>query len=225
MTSFQAVQAVRPSYATPNVPARPQVDAADLMAQMGVRMTFAKDEEIYGQDEDADLIYRVISGAVRTSRLLSDGRRQIGGFYDADELFGIEAGPIHRYAAEAVSDCVILVVKASALRAASGDEAYQRLTWLATNQELDRTQEHLLLLGRKTACERVASFLMGLADRRRTEAVNLPMGRQDMADYLGLTIETVSRMLTQLQSALVVEFASTREFRIANRGALARMAE
>jgi CRP/FNR family nitrogen fixation transcriptional regulator len=55
--------------------------------------------------------------------------------------------------------------------------------------------------------------------------VNLPMGRQDMADYLGLTIETVSRMLTQLQNTLVVEFASTREFRIANRVALARMAE
>jgi CRP/FNR family nitrogen fixation transcriptional regulator len=216
------LHAVRESYAAPAL--RPHAEAAELMAQLGVRLTFAKDEEIYGQDEDADLIYRVISGAVRTSRVLSDGRRQIGGFYDASELFGTEAGPTHRYAAEAVGDCVILVLKASALRAAAGDEAFQRLVWTATNRELDRTQEHLLLLGRKTACERVASFLMGLADRRATEAVNLPMGRQDMADYLGLTIETVSRMLTQLQTALVVEFASTREFRIANRGALARMA-
>lgn len=222
MTSFQAV---RETFATTTYPVKSHTEAADLMAQMGVRMTFAKDEEIYGQDEDADLIYRVISGAVRTSRVLSDGRRQIGDFYDADEMFGIEAGATHRYSAEAISDCVILVTKASALRAAAGDEAYQRLVWAAANHELDRTQEHLLLLGRKTACERVASFLMGLADRRRTEAVNLPMGRQDMADYLGLTIETVSRMLTQLQGALVVEFASTRQFRIANRVALARMAE
>ena len=221
MTSFQAV---RESYASATTQVKPHAEATDLMAQMGLRMTFAKDEEIYGQDEDADLIYRVVSGAVRTSCVLSDGRRQIGGFYDADELFGIEAGPTHRYAAEAVSDCVVLVLKASALRAAGGDEAFQRLVWAATNRELDRTQEHLLLLGRKTACERVASFLMGLADRRHAEAVNLPMGRQDMADYLGLTIETVSRMLTQLQAALVVEFASTREFRVANRGALARMA-
>lgn len=219
MTPFQSA---RESHIAPGP--RPHAEAQDLMAQMGVRMTFAKDEEIYGQDEDADLIYRVISGAVRTSRVLSDGRRQIGGFYDADDLFGIEAGSTHRYAAEAVSDCIILVLKASALRAAAGDEAFQRLVWAATSQELDRTQEHLLLLGRKTACERVASFLIGLADQRRSEAVNLPMGRQDMADYLGLTIETVSRMLTQLQGALVVEFATTREFRIANRGALARMA-
>ena len=218
-------QATRETYAAPAALAPPPSEASDVMAQMGVRMTFAKDEEIYGQDEHADLIYRVISGAVRTSRVLSDGRRQIGGFYDADELFGIEAGSTHRYGAEAVSDCVILVLKASALRAAAGDDAFQRLVWAATNQELDRTQEHLLLLGRKTACERVASFLMGLADRRRTEAVNLPMGRQDMADYLGLTIETVSRMLTQLQGALVVEFASARQFRISNRVALARLAE
>lgn len=218
-------QAVRETYAAPTAHPKPHAAATDLMGQMGVRMTFSKDEEIYGQDEDADLIYRVISGSVRTSRVLSDGRRQIGGFYDADELFGIEAGATHRYAAEAVSDCVILVLKTSALRAAAGDDAFQRLVWGATNQELDRTQEHLLLLGRKTACERVASFLMGLADRRHTEAVNLPMGRQDMADYLGLTIETVSRMLTQLQGALVVEFANTREFRVANRGALARLAQ
>jgi CRP/FNR family nitrogen fixation transcriptional regulator len=221
MTPFQTA---RESHTAPLGQAKANAEAPDLMAQMGVRMTFAKDEEIYGQDEDADLIYRVISGTVRTSRVLSDGRRQIGGFYDTDELFGIEAGSTHRYAAEAVGDCVILVLKASALRAAAGDEAFQRLVWAATNRELDRTQEHLLLLGRKTACERVASFLMSLADQRRTEAVNLLMGRQDMADYLGLTIETVSRMLTQLQGALVVEFASTREFRVANRVALARMA-
>ena len=140
-------------------------------------------------------------------------------------MFGVEASGHHRFSAEALSDCIILVVKASALRAAAGDAAFDRMTWAATNRELDRTQDHLLLLGRKTASERVASFLMDLANRRATEAVTLPMGRQDMADYLGLTIETVSRMLTQLQSALVVEFAGARSFKIRNRCALARMAE
>lgn len=206
-------------------PQAPAGSAADIMSQLGARMAFAKDEEIYGQDEDADLIYRVVSGAVRTSRVMSDGRRQIGDFYYADEMFGVEAGDRHRFSAEALSDCVILVLKASALRAAAGDDAYERLIRSATRQELDRTQEHLLLLGRKTACERVASFLMGLANHGRSDAINLPMGRQDMADYLGLTIETVSRMLTQLQGALVVEFAGAREFRVSNRLALARLAE
>ncbi|WP_421932863.1 helix-turn-helix domain-containing protein [Phenylobacterium sp.] len=198
--------------------------ANDIMARMGVRMTFAKDEEIYGQDEEADFIYRVVSGAVRTSRLMSDGRRQIGGFYYAEETFGVETNGLHRFSAEALSDCVVLVLKASALRSAVGEDAFQRLVWAETNRELSRTQDHLLLLGRKTASEKVASFLMELADRRSAEAVTLPMGRQDMADYLGLTIETVSRMLTQLQSALVVEFTGARRFRVNNRGALARMA-
>ncbi|MDO8379058.1 helix-turn-helix domain-containing protein [Phenylobacterium sp.] len=198
--------------------------ANDVMSRMGVRMTFAKDEEIYGQDEEADFIYRVVSGAVRTSRLMSDGRRQIGGFYYAEETFGVETNGLHRFSAEALSDCVVLVLKASALRSAVGEDAFQRLVWAETNRELSRTQDHLLLLGRKTASEKVASFLMELAERRSAEAVTLPMGRQDMADYLGLTIETVSRMLTQLQSALVVEFTGARRFRVNNRGALARMA-
>lgn len=197
----------------------------DVLSQMGVRLPFAKDEEIYGQDEDADLIYRVVSGAVRTSALMSDGRRQIGGFYYADEIFGLEAGQRHRFSAEALSDCVILVLKISALRVAVGEGALDRLVSGATNRELDRVQDHVLLLGRKTACERVASFLIGLADRRRADVVILPMGRQDMADYLGLTIETVSRMLTQLQLSLVVEFSGARQFRISNRGALARLAD
>lgn len=199
--------------------------ATDIMSQMGVRIAFEKDEEIYGQDEDADLIYRVVSGGVRTSRLMVDGRRQVGGFYYPDELFGVESGERHRFSAEALSNCVILVLKSSALRSAAGDGAFDNLVSAARNRELDRTQDHVLLLGRKMACERVASFLMELADRRRTEAVTLPMGRQDMADYLGLTIETVSRMLTQLQAALVVEFAGSRQFRISNRCALASLAE
>jgi CRP/FNR family nitrogen fixation transcriptional regulator len=86
-----------------------------------------------------------------------------------------------------------------------------------------RTQEHLLLLGRKTACEKVASFLLDLADRGRGELTVLPMGRQDMADYLGLTIETVSRMLTQLQAEGLVEFFGNRRFRIRRQAGLARL--
>lgn len=200
------------------------VGDADPFDGLGVRMSFAKDEEVYGQDEDADMIYRVVSGVVRTSRVMGDGRRQIGEFYYAGELFGLETGPEHRFAAEALSDCVILVIKRGALRSAGYGPALETLIWTATVRELERTREHLLLLGRKTACEKVASFLVDLADRGMADTVDLPMGRQDMADYLGLTIETVSRMLTQLQVRAVVEFAGARQFRIKNRGALERMA-
>jgi len=88
---------------------------------------------------------------------------------------------------------------------------------------VERTQEHLLLLGRKTACEKVASFLLDLADRFKAEVTTLPMGRQDMADYLGLTIETVSRMVTQLQADGLVEFCGCRRFKIKHRAGMARL--
>jgi CRP/FNR family nitrogen fixation transcriptional regulator len=200
------------------------VDATlDLLDRMGVRMAFAKDEEIYGQDEDADLVYRVLEGAVRTTRLMSDGRRQIGDFYRKGDLFGFETGPSHRFSAEALQDTVILVLKRSALKSAGGD--LERLTWAANNRELDRAQTHLMVLGRKTACEKVASFLLDLMQDAPGVTVELPMGRQDMADYLGLTIETVSRMISHLQANHTVCFSATRQFRVLNLAALARMAE
>jgi CRP/FNR family nitrogen fixation transcriptional regulator len=198
----------------------------DVMSQMGLRMSFSRDEEIYGQDEPADLVYRVVEGAVRTTRLLSDGRRQIGDFYFAGELFGLEPGEEHRFSAEALGDCVVQVLKRSALRSlAHNDPAIERMISRATARELDRAQDHVLLLGRKTACERVASLLMRLATRGQDATAELPMGRQDMADYLGLTIETVSRMLSQLQTAAIVQFTGLRVFHISNRAALARLAE
>lgn len=195
----------------------------EILDHAAVRMTFAKDEEIYGQEEEADLIYRVVSGVVRTARFLSDGRRQVGGFYRAGELFGLEMGETHRYAAEALTDCVVQVIKRSALRAEADEGELDRAIWNAVCRDLERAQEHVLLLGRKTACEKVASFLKELAEEA-DDAVELAMGRQDIADYLGLTIETVSRMLTQLQSTSVVEFAGCRQFRVRKWDVLERLA-
>ena len=196
----------------------------DCFGAIGVRMHFAAGEEIYAQAETADLIYQLVSGAVRTTRLLGDGRRQIGDFYYDGDLFGIEAGPEHRFSAEALNDCEVLVLKRAALRH-YGEQGGQieRAIWQATAKALERTQEHLMLLGRKTACEKVASFLLDVADRFGCEVTTLPMGRQDMADYLGLTIETVSRMVTQLQADGLVELSGCRRFRITRRAALARL--
>ena len=191
---------------------------------LGVRMHFAAGEEIYAQEEETDLVYQLVDGVVRTSRLLSDGRRQIGDFYYPRDLFGLETGPEHRFSAEALSDCEVLVVKRAALGLYGEDGMrFERMLWAATGKELERTQEHLLLLGRKTAAEKVAGFLLEIADRFRGDFSSLPMGRQDMADYLGLTIETVSRMLTQLQGEGLVEFSGCRRFRLKNRAALARL--
>lgn len=204
---------------------REPVELTGLLSQFGVKMAFARDEEIYAQEEEADLIYQVVSGAVRTTRLMSDGRRQIGAFYRAGDVFGMEKGEEHRFSAEALCDTVLLVAKKKALGLAAGQDALERFMAQATARELDRMQDHLLLLGRKTACEKVASFLLEMADRATKQKVDLPMGRQDMADYLGLTIETVSRMVTQLQTASIVEFPANRQFVVTNRAALERLSE
>jgi CRP/FNR family nitrogen fixation transcriptional regulator len=144
---------------------------------------------------------------------MASGRRQVGGFYYAGDLIGLEAGPAHRFSAEAVCPAIVLVVRAASLKALSGDSALDRAIWEATRRELERAQHHLMRLGRKNAYEKVASFLMDLAQYSAGDrAVQVPMSRQDMADYLGLTIETVSRMLTQLQDENAVSFNGTRTF-------------
>jgi CRP/FNR family nitrogen fixation transcriptional regulator len=198
---------------------------ADVMERVGVQMSFAKGEEIFGQDEDADLIYCVATGVVRTTRLQNDGRRQIGDFYYPGDLVGLETGAAHRFSAEALADGVMLAVRWGSARTFGGDGEFNRAIWDATRRELERTREHLMMLGRRTACEKVASFLMDVAQRHGGEDVPLPMGRQDMADYLGLTIETVSRMVTQLQGSQIITFAGSRCFRVKRWQALKRLAQ
>jgi CRP/FNR family nitrogen fixation transcriptional regulator len=188
-------------------------------------MVYGRGEEIYAQDDEVELLYRLTSGVVRTSRLTSDGRRQVGDFYYAGDVFGLEPGPDHRFAADALTRCEIQIVRRAAVRAFAGDAEVNRAILEATRREMERLQEHVILLGRKSARERVAAFLMSLAQRVPQPTVDLPMGRQDMADYLGLTIETVSRMLTQLQDEAIVDFPSTRRFEVRKWGALEALAE
>lgn len=198
---------------------------ADALHSFGVRMVFAAGEEIYAQDENAEFVYRLLRGAVRTSRLTYDGRRQVGDFYYAGELFGLEAGEAHSYAAEALGACEVLVVKKSALRLYGEEgERFTRLIWAATVNELRRTQKHLFMLGHRTAGEKISHFLLDIAERTGGGPITLPMGRQDIADYLGTTIETVSRTLSQLQADQVLKFDGLRLFRITHRAALERQA-
>lgn len=187
------------------------------------RLTFRQGEEIYAQDEDADLIYRLVRGAVRTSHLLADGRRQIGDFYYEGDVLGVSMTPTHRFSAEALGDCEVLAIRRSG-SAAYDPGRHERMIWQATAVELGRTQSHMLLLGRATARERVARFLLDIAERFRGEIVALPMSRQDMADYLGLTIETISRMLGRLQAEGLVEFIGARRYRIRRPAALSDLA-
>lgn len=203
------------------VPAESSVGGQDWAG--AVRLTFRQGEEIYAQDEDADLIYRVVRGSVRTTHLQADGRRQIGDFYYEGDVIGVEVGEGHRFSAEALTGCEVLALRRAG-SAAYENGRVERMIWAATASELQRAQSHMLLLGRATACEKVARFLMDIANRFRGEFVILPMSRQDMADYLGLTIETISRMLGRLQADGVIEFSGSRKYRVRRPGCLSELA-
>jgi CRP/FNR family nitrogen fixation transcriptional regulator len=191
---------------------------------MGAPMPFSRNAEIYGENEPAEYLYKVLSGAVRTYKVLNDGRRQIGSFYLPGDIFGLEVGDTHAFSAEAVADCKVLVIKRSALVALAGrDNGVARHLWTMAAAELQRAQDHIMLLI-KTAQERVAGFLMEMSARNSgANEVDLPMSRQDIADYLGLTIETVSRTLTQLENAGAIAVPTSRRIVLRSRGALNRL--
>jgi len=195
-----------------------------ILELTGSPMTFPRNGEIYGEGEPADYLYKVVGGAVRTYRILSDGRRQVGDFYLPGDVFGLEAGEAHGFTAEAITAVTVLVIRRSTLVAdAARDGAVARQLWAATARELQRVQDHSLLLI-KTARERVAFFLLQMARRLpAAEAVDLPMTRQDIADYLGLTIETVSRTLSQLESDAAIGLPSARRVLLRDRAALAEL--
>lgn len=188
------------------------IQFAEAISLPGFVKSFARNDEIFAEEAPADFVYKVISGAVRTVRILSDGRRHVGAFHLPGEVFGLEIGAVHRFTAEAVSDCQIALIRRSHIEKAAGQEADTACgLWTLVSQELNRLQDHMLQIGRKSAAERVGSFLVEMADRTgRDRALDLPMSRLDIADYLGLTIETVSRTMTQFERDRAIALPSCR---------------
>ena len=162
---------------------------------------YCEGTKIFGQAEPADYIYEVIEGAVRTHKLLSDGRRQIGAFHLPGDVFGLENGDFHRFTAEAIVKTTTYVVKRQSLeRVVKTDPVMVRSLLTMTTDNLQHVENHMLLLGRQNSQERVAAFLLEMNDRLTGAGViALPMSRRDIADYLGLTLETVSRVLSEFQ--------------------------
>jgi CRP/FNR family transcriptional regulator, nitrogen fixation regulation protein len=190
---------------------------------IATEFSYRKDEEIYGEEESAEYVYQVIRGAVRSYKLLSDGRRQIGAFHLPGDVFGLESGSSHRLATEAIIDTTLRLVKRNSLeRAAQSDVRVARDMWSITAGELRHAENHMLLLGRKTAMERVATFLLEMDGRlAKTGMIALPMCRRDIGDYLGLTLETVSRSLSELQSKGVLGLSGARQIMLRDRQRLA----
>jgi CRP/FNR family transcriptional regulator, nitrogen fixation regulation protein len=178
--------------------------------------TYKKGTEIYGEKEPADYVYQVKTGAARSYKLLSDGRRQIGAFHLVGDIFGLENSSEHRFTAEAIVDTTVRLIKRRSLElVAESDAMVARNLLSMTTNNLQHAEDHMLLLGRKTSLERVAAFLIEM-DRRLTAAgvLALPMCRRDIADYLGLTLETVSRALSRLHELGILGFIGNNQRQI-----------
>lgn len=166
------------------------------------------------EGEPAVRVFNITSGAVRVYKLLPDGRRQITGFLFAGDFIGLTAGKTYAFSAEAIEDTTLCRFRAAEYHSLTRDRPNLEAALLGrAMHELAAAQGQMLLLGRKTARERLASFLLMMHDRDPLRAsgesvVRLPMTRSEIADYLGLTIETVSRELTKLKTAGIIHAVS-----------------
>jgi CRP/FNR family transcriptional regulator, nitrogen fixation regulation protein len=192
------------------------------LSSVGPVLHFTQDREIYGEGDTADSFFKVVSGVVRTCKFLSDGRRLIDAFHVAGDVFGVEAGTSYGFSSEAVCDCTVVSYRRRGLEAsATQDASLSRELFSYAMRSLARAQVHALLLGRRSAVEKVAAFLVDWATHSAdTGTVTLEMTRQDIADYLGLTIETVSRTLSQFERDGLIGFSTARQIRLKNPAAL-----
>jgi len=174
---------------------------------------YSRGAQIFWEGEPAEYIYQIGDGAARTYKLLSDGRRQIAAFYLPGDIFGVETEELHRFSAEAIIDTTVWIAERHSMFEGpdNGDLAYTKSALELLQQTLQHVQNQLLLLGRQTALERVAYFLLEMDRRLKKPAVIiLPMRRRDIADYLGLSLETVSRGLSALRDNGIISVESQR---------------
>ena len=178
-------------------------DIAELR-KIGVVVNLARGKTVFGDGEDARYSYKVVEGAVRLSKIMLDGRRQIAEFALPGDMFGFECRDVYALSAEAVTPVTLVRYSRSNIERL-GEECsdVRRELMNLLRRGWTSAQAHLVMLGRQSAKERVAAFLIALAQHRGVhdgQSLDLPMGRQDIADYLGLTIETVCRTLTDFKS-------------------------
>ena len=203
------------------------------LAQIAHRKKFSSGQTLISDEEPVDFFANIVSGAVKLTKTLPDGRQQIVGLLFAPDFLGRAYSKNNPYTAEAATDVEICTFPNAAFERLVGEyPGLQQRLFQHTLDELDAARDWMLLLGRKTAEEKVASFLYMLARRSLmtgchykgtagTAAFDLPLTRADMADYLGLTIETVSRQLTRLKTANVIRLSTNRLIMVPDVGRLA----
>lgn len=203
----------------------------DPFAAIGMVRRFDRDTEIFAEGNAADAVYRVVEGTVRLYKLLPDGRRQVIGFLQAGDLMGLAMGGSYLYTAETVTAAAVRRIPRARFDALMDEQPALARKMMATMAgELVAAQDQMLLLGRKTAVEKLASFLLTLGRRAAARTpgcrrIELPMSRTDIADYLGLTTETVSRGFTKLKTSRLIRLLDGHEVELTDIEALTDLAD
>ena len=206
--------------------AQPNLEIAEFAASANVRR-FKAGETIFVEGEAAPYCFQVVSGVVKEFNTLEDGKRQVADFYGVGELFGISELDEQLHTAEAITECAVRCYPRETLLnavAVSPELSHQFLDALMTR--LHHTRKRMIMLGRMTAMQRVASFLLRLSSEQGIFSnIRLAMSRQDIADHLGLTIETVCRCLTDMKKKKLITMPSARVLTIPDIEALEKLAQ
>ena len=198
---------------------------ANTLEVVAEHVSFSANEEIYAEEDLASYLYKVARGTVRICRLLEDGRRQIVAFLMPGDYFGLELGDEHLFSAEAVEDVELMLFERRSVQGlAEQNNSVALRLWEMTADSVRRLQEHILLLGRMNVRAKVATFLLSIAERSQVQRLYLSMTRVDIGDHLGLTLETVSRTIRQLEQESLISLDGARSVCVRDVAGLKRIA-
>jgi len=200
--------------------------------RLGSTMRLRARQTLFREGDPATRVFTLTRGSLKLCKLLPDGRRHVVGFMYAGDFLGISVDDEHAFSAEVVEDAQLCCFSRSRFDSFLADHPLmEHELYRMAAHELSAAQQQLILLGRKSATERLASFLVLLADRadrlagEKTCVVDFPMSRADIADYLGLTKETVSRIFSAFRAGRLIRLRAMNKVEILNRPALQQVAD
>ena len=198
-----------------------------IFSEISSERNYKNKENIFLQQEASTNLYNITEGNVKVYHLLSDGRIQIIGFLYPGDFFGSYKLGKYNYSAEAIGEVKLCVFKQEVLDKYLGKNMNLAKELLhMTSHELTLAQDRIGVLGKMNANERMAKFILNISNQRarigwQDNPISLPMTRQDIADYLGLTLETVSREITKLKTTNIIKVMNSKQFFINNKNELA----
>ncbi len=203
-----------------------RLDGLAALDRVGTVVAVGREQSLFFEGDRAECYFKVMKGSVRGCKLLADGRRHIGDFYLPGDFIGLDADESYSFSAEAVTDTTLVRYARRKVDALIAEEPRVARSLVDLMRgDLSNARDRLALLGHMTAMERIASFLLNLANRFDDKHIELPMTRTDIGDYLGLTMETVSRAFSQLKNDGVITQHGVHEVAIADRVALEALAQ